>query len=172
MELDPVPARLPEGNVGAVLVALLETERGDETILVRRAENLKHHPGEMAFPGGRPEACDDGPAATALREAQEEIGLDPGLVRVLGCLPPVRTFTSNFLILPVVARLTATPALRRDPGEVAAILQTPLEELVWRLVCKRVGVGPLPVAAYCAGGEVIWGATYRILRQLLQWRGR
>ncbi len=174
MPLEAVPDTLPVSDrpVGVVLVPLFSTDQGEATILCRRSPGLRRHAGQMAFPGGRPEKEDDGPAATALREAHEEIGLDPGLVTLVGSLPPIKTYTSNFLILPLVGTLAEEPELRADPTEVSRIVRAPLGSLRWRLVVREMMGCPVPVGSYGVDGEVIWGATYRILREVLRlWRG-
>src|SRR5258707_1414191 len=120
----PWPA--PNGRkLAAVLVPLYDGQLGPTLLLIRRSETI-NHPGQVAFPGGRPEPGDSGPLATALREANEELGIEPQHVRLLGPLPVVETMTSNYAIYPFVGRLTERPSLRLQASEVAAVLDVPL----------------------------------------------
>ena len=102
----------------AVLFPILDRADGPSVLLTQRTEALKHHPGQISFPGGRVEAEDASPQATALREAWEEIGLAPERVDVLGYLPDYRTGT-GYRITPVVGRIALPIELRPDPREVA-----------------------------------------------------
>jgi 8-oxo-dGTP pyrophosphatase MutT (NUDIX family) len=95
----------------AVLVPIYDRPEGKTVLFIKRTMGVRHA-GQIAFPGGRPEPGDAGPVATALREAEEELGIDPLLVRVAGTLPVVETLTSNYAITPVVGRLAARPRLR------------------------------------------------------------
>lgn len=114
-------ARIP----AAVLVPLIARPQGITVLLTQRAGHLSRHAGQVAFPGGR---CDPGDASivhTALREAQEEVGLDPDRIEVLGLLPQYRTRT-GFLITPVVGWIEPPFSLQPDPGEVADVFELPL----------------------------------------------
>jgi len=163
---------LPEGRKlreAAVLVPLIHTEKGVEVILTRRSSRLKHHPGQIAFPGGKVDDTDADAVAAALREAQEEIGLPPGLVRPFGFLPVHETVTS-FRILPVVAEITAAFEPVPEEGEVAEVFSVPLAHVatperysvqyrIWQ--GRRRYYFTVPYGPY-----YIWGATARILRGL------
>lgn len=164
--------------------------RGPTLLFIRRTMGV-NHPGQVAFPGGRPEPGDAGPVATALREAREELGIDPGLVRVVGTLPTVETMTSNYAITPVVGRLAGRPPLRLQDSEVAAVLDVPLTALQgpglpleedWPLplpgerlpppssVAGGVGLHGARVRRvrfFPWGEDKIWGATERMVEQLL-----
>jgi 8-oxo-dGTP pyrophosphatase MutT (NUDIX family) len=111
-----------------VLFPIVLREHGAQVLLTRRADHLRDHPGQISFPGGRMEAEDPTPAHTALREAEEEIGLPQTLPRILGYLPTYRTAT-GFLIYPVVALLTPPFDLRLDAFEVAEAFEAPLSTL-------------------------------------------
>jgi 8-oxo-dGTP pyrophosphatase MutT (NUDIX family) len=172
-DLNP-EVRLTEGRVlrpAAVLVAVTPGAAGAQLLLTKRSSRLKHHPGQVAFPGGKVDAGDAGPVDAALREAEEEIGLPPGLVRVAGTLPAHETVT-GFLVTPVLA----TVRLRFDPvperGEVDEVFSVPLahvldpgrfavERRLWRGNWRRYYAVPY-------GPYYIWGATARILRVLAE----
>ena len=174
-------ARLPEAVAAqlfpaplipaAVLVALVEKREGWEILLTRRTERLRDHPGQISFPGGRVEAQDAGPAAAALREAREEIGVDPALVEVIGYLPPYPVVT-GFAVSPVVGILRGVVRLQPDPTEVAEIFSVPLAYLLEPanvLSSERHVRGvTLAVYAYEYGPHHIWGATAQILHGLCE----
>jgi 8-oxo-dGTP pyrophosphatase MutT (NUDIX family) len=157
-------------RASAVLVPLIETNNGVCVLLTRRADHLRNHRGEISFPGGRME---EGEHAhhTAMREAHEEVGLHPSHVDIIGELDPITTFVSNSLITPVVARISGQPLLQADAGEVARILHTPLHELVredtyhneWWLTPR----GEINIHFFELDDETVWGATGRLLHQLL-----
>jgi len=168
----------------AVLVPIYDGPGGPTLLFIRRTAG-RTHSGQVAFPGGRPEPQDAGPVATALREAQEELGIPPERVRVLGRLPTVDTITSNFAIVPVVGRLRARPRLTIQADEVAAVLDVPLESLSapglpveedWALPLPgerlppdaRIRPGQTRRIRYFPWGEDrIWGATARMVEHLL-----
>ncbi|GER82043.1 coenzyme A pyrophosphatase [Thermogemmatispora aurantia] len=156
----------------AVLLPLFEAEGLPCLLLIRRAPTLRTHSGEIAFPGGSVDPQDRDPVMTALREAQEELGLPPERSEVLGLLSPSFTLVTNFWITPVVAFLPAGPGpLTPQASEVAEVIRAPLPALadprifhseVWDTSgLRRV------VYFYDYGPYRIWGATARILHQLL-----
>ncbi|MCU0968643.1 MAG: CoA pyrophosphatase [Rubrivivax sp.] len=116
-------------SAAAVLVALVERDGGLGVLLTRRTEHLRDHAGQISFPGGRAEAGDADAAATALREAEEEIGLSPACVEVIGRLPDYTTVT-RFVVAPVVGLVRPPFALRPDPSEVAEAFEVPLAFLM------------------------------------------
>ena len=163
---------LPAGRKlrpGGVLVAV-DLARGDpRVILTKRSSALKHHPGQIAFPGGKQDDTDADVTATALREAQEEIGLPPDLPRILGTLPVHETVTS-FAVTPVVAVLERGFDPVAEPGEVDEVFSVPLahvlnpanyvvESRIWRGTRRYYFAVPY-------GPYYIWGATARMLRGL------
>jgi len=113
----------------SVLFPIVLRESGPSVLLTQRADHLKDHPGQISFPGGRVEANDSSPAHTALREAQEEIGLSSAHVEIVGYLPEYRTVT-GYRVTPVVAIVTPPFDLRPDPGEVAEVFEVPLAFLM------------------------------------------
>jgi 8-oxo-dGTP pyrophosphatase MutT (NUDIX family)/GNAT superfamily N-acetyltransferase len=163
----------PRGRPSAVLVLLFPDAEGQARVLLTaRASNVGAHAGEISFPGGSADAGDKDPIATAIREAQEEVGLDPvacGL-RVTGGLEVFALTVSGFRITPVVALAERRPEYQASPGEVARIIEAPVEaflpdapvELEERTIRQRlIRYGVYPVA-----GERVWGATARMLGQL------
>ena len=113
----------------AVLFSIVLRDNEPSVLLTQRNPDLKDHPGQISFPGGRVEPQDMSPAATALREAEEEVGLDPARVEVVGYLPVYRTVT-GFCVTPVVAIVKPPVDLRPDPGEVADVFEVPLSFLL------------------------------------------
>ena len=170
-DLNP-PVILPENRVlrpASVLVAIQDGPQGPQVILTKRASHLRHHPGQIAFPGGRQDPNDANAVDTALREAREEIGLPDSAVEILGRLPPHETVT-GFQVTPIVAQITRAFTPRPEPGEVAEIFRAPLSHLtdparfrierrIWRGTWRNYYIVPW-------GPYYVWGATARILRGL------
>jgi 8-oxo-dGTP pyrophosphatase MutT (NUDIX family) len=160
--------------LAAVLVGIVV--RGDipRVLLTLRTDGLRHHAGQVSFPGGRMEAGDDGPLGTAQREAREEIGLPPTSFEPLGYLDPMLTIT-GFRVTPVVGRIDPAFQPHPDPNEVAEVFEVPLAYLVapdtMQAIDLHVGGRPRRVLEYVgpgAGGRRIWGATALILHNLAQ----
>lgn len=124
--IDLLPANGTAIRPAAVLIGLIERESGLQVILTRRTEALRHHAGQISFPGGSIEATDIDPIAAAVREAQEEIGLSASHVEPLGYLDSFLTIT-GFHVYPVVAKVSADYIAKADPNEVDEIFETPLE---------------------------------------------
>ncbi len=165
------PAELFEGTrASAVLIALFDGDRGAEVLLTRRAWHLRSHKGEVCFPGGRQ---DDGetPVQAALREAHEEVLLDPSQVMVVGELDHLATLVSRTLIVPIVARLDHRPVLSAGTSEVDRIFTTPLVDFLrpdtYREEHWTRGDITFPVTFFELDDETVWGATARLLRELL-----
>lgn len=169
---DEVADLLPDANAlreAAVLVALVPRPGGVHVLLTRRTDALRHHAGQVSFPGGRIEASDHDAIAAALRETQEELGIAPALVTPLGFLDPLLTIT-GFRVLPVVAMLDPGYVARPDPGEVADVFEVPLAFLL-----DRTNLGSLMlelrgrarrVWEYRYPPQRIWGATASMLINL------
>ena len=154
-----------------MLVPLFLPEVGaPHAVFTRRRGDLRRHAGEISFPGGRWDPEDADLADTALREAEEEIGLPRTRVRLLGELPPVSTFVTNYQIHPYVGEIPAGLAWRVSEREVDAVLELPLKALQASRTCtqlKRRGIS-FETDAYVIDEHLIWGATARILEQLLE----
>lgn len=173
-----VPRVLPldDRRPAAVLIPLIWRPDGLWVVLNRRPDSVRHHRGQIAFPGGHCETGDASPLHTALREAEEEIGLAPDDVDVLGRLDDFHTISSRFHLTPVVGALRRVPAAwRPDPREVAEIIEVPLSALAaegcHRLHTVATDGGPIVTPAFVWRGHVIWGATERMLSQLLSIAG-
>lgn len=156
----------------AVLVGLVDRPQGAQVLLTRRTDLLRHHAGQVSFPGGRLEPWDEGPVGAALRETQEEIGVGPELVTPLGFLDPLATIT-GFRVVPVVARVAPTYRARPDPGEVAEVFEVPLAFLMSpsNLLAREVDVQGRPrrILEFVQGSTSprrIWGVTASILYNL------
>jgi 8-oxo-dGTP pyrophosphatase MutT (NUDIX family) len=138
-------------------------------VLTRRRADLRRHAGEIALPGGRRDEADADLASTALREAEEEIGLSRADVQLLGALPPVSTFATGYLIHPFVGTIPAGVAWRLSAREVDAVLELPLAALRagrTRTQMERRGF-TFETDAYIVDEHLIWGATARIVEELL-----
>ena len=163
---------LPEGRVlrnAGVLVTIQIADPEPRLILTKRSSALQHHPGQIAFPGGKQDPGDADATAAALREAHEEIGLHPGLVEVLGCMPEHETVT-GFRVTPVLAVVREAFRPVPEPGEVDEVFSVPLSHVTdpanyiiesrhWR--GQRRYYFTVPFGPY-----YIWGATARMLRAL------
>lgn len=162
---------LPAGSLkpAAVLVPVIMRSEGAMVLFTQRAPDLRAHSGQIAFPGGRMDETDESPLHTALREAEEEIGLAPSLVRPIGYLDPYLTST-NYLVMPVVGLLPPAFGLVLNPAEVAEVFEVPLGFLMdavnhqihsrpWKGTTRQYYAMPF-------GERYIWGATAGIVRNL------
>ncbi|MDP8959683.1 MAG: CoA pyrophosphatase [Actinomycetota bacterium] len=166
-----LPSRLPESAlppVAAVLVPLYEDHGGQvRVVLIKRPDHMPTHAGQLAFPGGMAAPTDADVVATALREAWEEVGIEPGAVEVLGFLDPVPTASASLVVVPVVGRLPSRPDITPDPGEVELVLEPLLEEFLHDSRWRWEAWGELQVWFFEVDEEVLWGATARMMRQLV-----
>ena len=161
------PSVIPRYRPAAVLVPLVDRDDGLRVILTKRSSHLKHHPGQIAFPGGKVDDTDASPMAAALREAEEEIGLTADQVEIIGHLPTHKTVTA-FEVHPFVGHVSGDFVPVPEPGEVAEVFEVPLSHLRepsnylvegrrWRGQRRHYYVAPF-------GPYYIWGATARMLR--------
>lgn len=169
LNADSVRPAAPVLRPAAVLVALASRPSGLSVILTKRASHLAHHPGQISFPGGKVEAGDPSPAAAALREAQEEIGLNPATVTILGHMPDHETVT-GFRMTPVVGVVQDAPILHIDRAEVAEAFFVPfafLRNLThYRIESRQWRAQPRYFYTCPYGPYYIWGATARVLYAL------
>jgi len=169
LEADPAPELAAGDRLAAVLAPLVVAPE-PSLIFTERAAGLSRHAGEVSFPGGLQDPGET-LAATALREAHEEIGLDPGLPDLLGALPAVHTTVSGILVVPFVGMLEAPPTLTVSDGEIAEVLTVPvarLAEVERPMELVRPDGGIWHGWAYELEGHTIWGATGWMLHGLLE----
>jgi 8-oxo-dGTP pyrophosphatase MutT (NUDIX family) len=154
----------------AVLVPVFGFPDRPGLILTERRHDLRRHAGEISFPGGRRDHPGEELQATALREAHEEIGLAPGAVEVVGALPPIGTFVTGYKVHPYVGLIEDRLEFEPNPAEVETVLAFTLEALSSGFAMRRLvrrGI-PFRTPTYVVDEHMIWGATARILGDLLQ----
>ncbi len=160
----------PDGDqlMAAVLAPLYEDDDGQvRVVLTKRPDSMPTHAGHIAFPGGRPDPADNGPVDTALREAYEEVGIEPAQVEVLGFLPPIDTVEFSLLVVPVVGRVSTPLGLVPSEREVAKVYTPLLSDLAdasrwWSIPWKE-----WEVWYYDLEGNTLWGATARMVRLMV-----
>src|SRR3954451_23392904 len=160
----------PGNTDAAVLVPLYLDGDALHAVFTKRRDDLRRHAGEISFPGGRQDFPDEDLRITALREAEEEIGLSRDDVELIGALPPTGTFVTGYKIHPFVGMIETGGAFTPQESEVAAILELPLPALVGGFESKRLlrkGV-PIKTPTYTVDGHFVWGATARIVENLLE----
>ena len=171
--LDYPEVDAPSKRRAAGVLALFYERAGElNLVFFKRTEKVPTHKGQVAFPGGSGEAADADLAATALREAQEELGIDPSRVVMLGALRPFDTFVSNFVVSPFVGFLVdPDPVFTPQPFEVEEVLEVPVKRLRDRRNRHRGKVPgfsvPFPLPYYKVGDAIVWGATGGIVAELL-----
>jgi 8-oxo-dGTP pyrophosphatase MutT (NUDIX family) len=168
LEEDPVHAPPPGDRLAAVLVPLVLRPAPALTFTVR-ASGLSRHPGEISFPGGLLDPGES-PAQAALREAQEEIGLDPSLVDLLGALAPIHTHVSGILVVPFLGLIRDPVGWTVSDAEIAEVLSFPVPRLASveaPMELPREGGGRWRGWSYELDGHTIWGATGWMLHALL-----
>jgi 8-oxo-dGTP pyrophosphatase MutT (NUDIX family) len=166
------PLATPFGRQSAaVLIPLFEEDGEARVILTRRSSNLRSHTGEVSFPGGRIDA-DETPVQAALREAHEEIGLDPASVELIGSLAPLTTMSRSSAITPFVGLLPDRPDLKPNPAEVELAFDVSLAELLADDVFEEeiwawTDGEDRSIYFWYLPDDILWGATARIIHELL-----
>ncbi len=160
----------PGKTDAAVLIPLFP--RGGELVAVftERRADLRRHPGEISFPGGRQDEPDEDLRRTALREAHEEIGLDPEHVELVGALPPVGTFVSGYRVFPFVGTIEDGYEWVLQEAEVEQLLELSLPALMRGFESRRLMRRGMPIKTptYTVEGHLVWGATAKIVQGLLE----
>lgn len=163
----PVP--LDGARDAAVLIPIIGLPE-PTAIFTVRTETLPSHKGQISFPGGSLDPDDESHVAASLREAEEEIGLEPAQVEVLGALDSFNTFVSGYVVTPVVGWIAEPPDLKPNPAEVAEVLHVPISELAEE-IRSEPGFAhrgrTFPTEAWIWNDNVIWGVTARIVRAFL-----
>jgi 8-oxo-dGTP pyrophosphatase MutT (NUDIX family) len=171
-----LPPEDADARPGAVLMLFGEGPQGPDLLLTERAHDMRSHPGQISFPGGSVDPTDESPVATALREAEEETGLDPAGVDVLATLPQLWLPPSNFAVTPVLGWWREECTVRAvDPAEVRSVHRVPLEELLdpaHRVTVTHPGGYSSP--AFLVGPDkdlILWGFTAGLINQLFDYVG-
>ena len=159
-------------RASAVLLPVVERPDGPRLVMVKKAAELRKHAGQLGFPGGGIESGET-PEQAALREAWEEVGLSPDAVEILGALDDDRTYVTSYHIRPLLGWIAQPPhTWRMDPGEVQAVVELPLAEVMrirpasW--METLIGTVPFLAPRYVfADGTVVWGASARILERFI-----
>jgi 8-oxo-dGTP pyrophosphatase MutT (NUDIX family) len=171
--LSPAAAEVMDAHgetEAAVLVPIFGYPDRPGLVLTKRRHDLRRHAGEISFPGGRRDHPGEELPATALREAEEEIGLAPATVELVGALPPIGTFVTNYKVHPFVGLIGDQLAFEPNPAEVDTVLVFTLDALRESFAMRRLvrrGI-PFRTPTYLVEDHLIWGATARILGELLQ----
>jgi len=159
-------------KMSSVLVLLYPEGNQLFTCLTKRPSTMKHHPGQISFPGGKVEKEDTSPLMTALREAHEEVGIIPSSVEILGKLSDLYVEVSRFSIQPFIAWAEKKPNFLVDSGEVEKLILFPISDFIARETIAETlmetNSGSLTVKYYPFNGEIIWGATAMILNELME----
>jgi len=171
--LDPAEAAALDvhGRIDAAVLVPLFVSGGElHAVFTRRRDDLRRHAGEISFPGGRQDDDETDLRLTALREAEEEIGLPPDAVELIGALQPTPTIATNYAVYPFVGLIEPGHEWKPSAAEVAAVLELSLDDLrngYERQRMLRRGI-PFRTDVYIVGDDLIWGATARMLTDLLE----
>lgn len=155
-----------------MLIPISPGPDGPEILFTRRAWHMRNHTGEVSFPGGRLEPADPDLMTTALRETEEEVGIDRSLVTVVGEITRLTTVSSPAYIVPFVGHLAERPSTTINPGEVDGVLHVPVAELldpdIYRQEIWTRDGQPVEITFFELVGDTLWGATARMVHDLLQ----
>src|SRR5437763_3963043 len=167
---EAVKLDVPGRTDAAVLVPIYLHGGELHLVFTKRRDDMRRHPGEISFPGGRREEHERDLRATALREAEEEIGLPASAVTIIGALQPTPTIATGYAVYPFVGVIESTRDWVPSAGEVAEVLELPVPALVEGYGRRRLLRRGLPIRTdtYVVGDDLIWGATARILADLLE----
>jgi 8-oxo-dGTP pyrophosphatase MutT (NUDIX family) len=161
---------LPASKRAAVLIPIVDYDTGQRLLFTRRTAHLRHHSGQVAFPGGRVEAQDRSPEETALRESHEEVGLEPARVQLIGRLDDLHASVSGFRITPVIGFVDGPVEVRPDPNEVDEVFEVPFRFLMDTVnhaqETRETDRGTRIVHVIQYGSHRIWGATASIVLEL------
>jgi 8-oxo-dGTP pyrophosphatase MutT (NUDIX family) len=160
----------PGRTDAAVLVPIFHRAGEPVAVFTERRADMRRHAGEISFPGGRQDSPDEDLRTTALREAEEEVGLARDDVELVGALPPVGTFVTGYRVFPFVGLIEPDRIWVPQEAEVAQVLELSLADLVGGYESKRLirqGV-PIKTPTYTVDGHLVWGATARIVAHLLR----
>ncbi len=166
---EPQRLLIEDARPAAVLIPIV-LQPEPTAILTVRTDTVRSHKGQISFPGGSVDEGDETLMNAALRETQEEIGLDPSAVEVIGELDTFPTFVSGYVVTPFVGLMDRMPSLRPNPAEVASILEVPLAHMTNEIHAApgfTHGERTYPTEAWIWDGHVIWGVTARIVREFL-----
>lgn len=166
----PARVTVPDAREAAVLIPIVAVPE-PTLIFTQRTDTVGSHKGQISFPGGAIDPGDPNMTCTALRETEEEIGLDPSAVRILGELDTFPTFVSGYVVTPYVGWLAEEPDLTPNPAEVKRLLHVPIADLsneIRRDAGFKHGRRVYPTEAWVWQDNVIWGVTARIVRQFLE----
>lgn len=171
-ELSADERNAPFVKQSGVLILLFPSNGQLHTCLIKRPASMKHHPGQIGFPGGKTEPFDKTPQDTAIRETQEEVGIEEENYQVIGKLSELYIQVSNFIIHPYVAYANERPTLSVNQSEVESVLFFPVEQFIQKenISTKTVqtNIGLLTVPGFLFGEEFIWGATAMLLSELFE----
>lgn len=160
---------MPDRVAAAVLIMLFEREGEAWVVLTKRTQHVRSHKGEISFPGGVRDPEDASLRQTAIREAVEELGIDPAGIEIVGELDDLPTFSTGFVVSPFVAVVPQQHRYRPSQQEIDEVIEVPVAELarVGRAAVWERGGHLVPTHVFETGGHVVWGATGRILRDFL-----
>src|SRR5262249_20395141 len=165
---EAISLEVPGRTDAAVLVPIYVDKHDLHVVFTKRREDLRRHPGEISFPGGRYDEGEADLRATALREADEEIGLPPDAVEIVGALQPTPTIATGYSVYPFVGLIEAGRVWTLSAREVAEVLELPVRSLLAGYARRRLVRRGLPIRTdtYLVDDNLIWGATARILADL------
>jgi 8-oxo-dGTP pyrophosphatase MutT (NUDIX family) len=171
-KLEPSSDEFLKVKHSGVLFLLFPEDTRLFTCLIKRPASMKHHPGQIGFPGGQVETCDPSPRMTAMREAEEEVGLNPGSYKIVGKLSDLYIQVSNFIIHPYIAWTDQKPHFWINESEVEKIILFPVQDFMENGKLEETELntftGTVMVPYYPFNSEIVWGATAMILSEFFE----